>query len=136
MANTSQGYISKIKSGKHKLFLIETENSYSGLEILYNGFGFTSKTLLSINNEHPCEKHVHISNYLINHLNHQELIKNRDNTIKKLEETMNNLSEKVKTSSDTLKLNVIGDINRFHVDNLNDIILMGNFEPFNPELPF
>ncbi len=136
MANTSQSYISKIKSGKHKLFLIETENSYSGLEILYNGFGFTSKTLLGINNENPCEKHVHISNYLINYLNHQELIKNRDNTIKKLEEKMSNLSDKVKNSSDTLKQQVIGDINRFNVYNINDIHLMGEFEPFNPELPF
>ena len=101
MSNPAQNYKSKIISGVCKLFVIETENNYSGVEMEYNFSGYKLKTVLGVTNKQACEKHIYIANYLTSFLNHRHWLLKSNEVLEKLHKSMGILSEKVKSSDDT-----------------------------------
>jgi hypothetical protein len=101
MAQPAQNYQGKIKSGNTKLFLIETENNYSGVEMEYNLLGFKLKAVLGVTNKTPCEKHVYLSSFLVSFLNHRHWLLKSNDILDKLQKGMVILNEKVKNSKDT-----------------------------------
>ena len=145
MSNPAQDYAGKIKNKHCKLFLIETDNNYSGLELEYDMMGFKLKTLLGVTNQNPCEKHVFLANYLINYLNHQYWTIRSNEIIDKLNKNMSVLSDKVKGSADNkiMKLGLLNSVNRLMYDytipgniNQNDVIGLNNTDVFEQPLPF
>jgi hypothetical protein len=101
MAQPNQDYQGRIKSGGIKLFLIETENNYSGVEMEYNLLGFKLRTVLGVTNKTPCDKHVYLSNFLVSFLNHRHWLLKSNDILDKLQKGMVILNEKVKNSVDT-----------------------------------
>jgi hypothetical protein len=104
MANPAQNYDKKIKRNQTKLFLIETENNYSGLELTHNDLGFTFKTILGINNVPAVGRHKTLGAYLINFLNHRFWMLKSNEILNKLDENKVFLSNSLKSSSDDVKL--------------------------------
>lgn len=101
MSNPGQGYVSKISKGNCKLFVIETENNYSGVEIEYNLTGYKLKTVLGIANKQACEQHIYIANYLTSFLNHRYWILQSNTIIERLYNNMKIMSDKAKSIDDT-----------------------------------
>jgi hypothetical protein len=113
MSNPGQEYATKISKGNCKLFVIETENSYSGVEMEYSITGFKVKTVLGVANKSACEKHVYIANYLVSFLNHRHWVLRSNDIIEKLYNNMKFMSEKVKMSDDT-------KTSDYRINNLNN----------------
>ena len=139
MSNPGQNYASKIKSGKTKLFLIETENDYSGVEVEYSTIGYKLKTVLGVTNKNPCEKHVYLSKYLINYLNHRHWLLKSNDIMEKLTKNMLNLKQKISTSSDEKPMSTTyTNLNRIfdNIDfNENDFLTdLDNINPVNVNL--
>jgi len=152
MSNPGQNYAGKIKSGSCKLFVIETENNNSGVEIEYSLTGYKLRTVLGISNKQPCEKHIYIANYLTSFLNYRHWLLRSNDILEKLDKNMKLLGEKVKNTDDKKEMSRVGGLiaNRLGMDDfglnfefndpINEMILNQYHpvpnQPLNMELPF
>lgn len=150
MSNPGQNYANKIKSGNCKLFVIETENNYSGVEMEYSLTGYKLRTVLGISNKQPCEKHVYIANYLTTFLNYRHWLLRSNDILEKLDKNMKLLGEKAKNTDDKKEMSRVSGLiaNRLGMDDFglnfnvyggvnlgdNDLIAL-NLEEERP-LPF
>ena len=133
MSNPGQNYVGKIKTGKTKLFIIETENSYSGVEVDFSNIGYKLRTILGVTNKNPCEKHVYIVNYLINYLNHRHWLLKSNDIMEKFVKNMQSLKPKIENSDDKESSISVDKINRIYDDVTQDIgidVFVNNLEAY------